>query len=83
MTAEEKKIQVERFFAQKRESYFQLILANILQNEAVTHETLVTIKGEDMTEHRQANLIDIVDFALDAADYALEKLFPLPKEDKE
>lgn len=31
MTEEEKQQQVVRFLAQKRESYFQLILANILQ----------------------------------------------------
>lgn len=62
LTDEEKKQQIVRFFAQKRESYFQLILANSIQ--AGTHP-------------KQA-----VDLALEATDYAIEKLFPVPnKED--
>lgn len=32
LTEEEKAAQVARFFSQKRETYFQLALANILQN---------------------------------------------------
>lgn len=83
MTQEEKEIQVKRFFAQKRESYFQMILANLLQNPSVTHETMVTVSGKDGSQHAKANILDIVDTAIEGADYALEKLFPIPTEDKE
>ena len=63
LTPEQKAEQVARFFTQKRESYFQLILANLIQ--AGTHPK------------------DAVDLAITGADYAIEKLFPLPTEKKE
>ena len=63
LTPEQKAEQVARFFTQKRESYFQLILANLIQ--AGTHPK------------------DAVDLAIEGADYAIEKLFPLPTEKKE
>ena len=59
LTPEQKAEQVARFFTQKRESYFQLILANLIQ--AGTHPK------------------DAVDLAIEGADYAIERLFPLPK----
>lgn len=62
LTPEQKAEQVARFFTQKRESYFQLILANLIQ--AGTHPK------------------DAVDLAIEGADYAIEKLFPLPTAEK-
>ena len=62
LTPEQKAEQVARFFSQKRESYFQLILANLIQ--AGTHPQ------------------DAVDLAIEGADYAIEKLFPLPTAEK-
>lgn len=63
LTKEEQAAQIARFFSQKRESLFQLILANLLQNP-----------------NCKADLEPVVDAALKAADYAIEKLYPLPKE---
>ena len=62
LTPEQKAEQVARFFTQKREQYFQLILANLIQ--AGTHPK------------------DAVDLAIEGADYAIEKLFPLPTAEK-
>ncbi|MBR1575874.1 MAG: hypothetical protein IJ654_05420 [Bacteroidales bacterium] len=61
ITKEEQAAQIARFFSQKREQYFQTILANSLQAGAPLN-------------------LDTVDKALAAADYALEKLYPVPKE---
>lgn len=79
LTNEQKAEQVARFFTQKRESYFQLILANLLRNENVTHETMVKVSGKDGREYHQVNILEIVDNAIEGADYAIERLFPLPK----
>ena len=79
LTKEQKAEQVARFFAQKRESYFQIILGNLLRNEKVTHETMVKVSGKDGREHAEVNILDIVDNAIEGADYAIERLFPLPK----
>ena len=71
-----------RAIAMKRETYFQLILSNLLRNEKATHETMVTVSGKDGKEHRQANILEIVDNAIAGADYAIERLFPLPTAEK-
>ena len=63
LTKEEQAAQIARFFSQKREALFQLILANLLQNP-----------------NCKADLEPVVDAALKAADYALEKLYPIPQE---
>ncbi len=80
MTAEEKERQVARFLAQKREAYFQLILGNLLQNGTVTHETMVSFNGKDGKEHRQVNIIDIVDAAMEGSAYIMEKMYTESKE---
>lgn len=67
LTPEQKAEQVARFFTQKREQYFQLILGNILHNP----------------ESRAISVKTAVDLALEGADYTIEKLFPLPTEKKE
>ena len=63
LTDEEKAAQIARFFTQKREQFFQLILANLLQNP-----------------NCKADLEPVIDYALKAADYTIEKLYPVPKE---
>lgn len=63
LTKEEQAAQVARFFSQKREALFQLILANLLQNPRC-----------------KSDLEPVVDYTLKIADYAIEKLYPLPKE---
>lgn len=63
LTKEEQAAQIARFFSQKREAFFQLILANLLQNP-----------------NCKADLEPVIDAAIKAADYAIEKLYPLPKE---
>lgn len=83
LTPEQKAEQVARFFTQKREQYFQIILGNLLRNEKATHETMVTVSGKDGSQHTKVNILDIVDNAIEGADYAIEKLFPLPTEKKE
>ena len=69
-----------RAIAMKRETYFQLILANLLRNEKATHETMVTVSGKDGSEHTKVNILDIVDTALEGADYVIEKLYPIKTE---
>ena len=69
-----------RAIAMKRETYFQLILTNLLRNEKATHETMVTVSGKDGSEHTQVNILDIVDTALEGADYVIEKLYPIKAE---
>lgn len=68
LTDEEKAQQIARFFTQKREQYFQGILFNLVQNPTIKWET-------------NMNLRFAVDAALDAADYALEKLYPVKQEE--
>jgi len=69
-----------RAIAMKRETYFQLILSNLLRNEKATHETMVTVSGKDGSEHAKVNILDIVDTALEGADYVIEKLYPINAE---
>lgn len=69
-----------RAIAMKRETYFQLILSNLLRNEKATHETMVTVSGKDGSEHTKVNILDIVDTALEGADYVIEKLYPIKTE---
>ena len=69
-----------RAIAMKRETYFQLILSNLLRNEKATHETMVTVSGKDGSEHAKVNILDIVDTAIEGADYVIEKLYPIKTE---
>ena len=69
-----------RAIAMKRETYFQLILSNLLRNEKATHETMVTVSGKDGSEHAKVNILDIVDTALEGADYVIEKLYRIKAE---
>lgn len=69
-----------RAIAMNRETYFQLILTNLLRNEKATHETMVTVSGKDGMEHTKVNILDIVDTALEGADYVIERLYPIKQE---
>ena len=67
LTEDEKAQQIARFLAQKREQFFQGILFNLLHS--------VQVVTPDLSQ--------FVDAALAAADYALEKLYPVkPEESK-
>ena len=68
LTEDEKAQQIARFLAQKREQFFQGILFNLVQNPTIKWET-------------NMNLRFAVDAALDAADFALEKLYPVKQEE--
>ena len=65
-TKEEQAQQIARFFSQKREQYFSLILGNIIR-----------------ANYRGEGLNIFIDLALEAADHAIEKLYPLPAEPKQ
>lgn len=64
LTNEQKAEQIARFFSQKREQYFSLILAAAIRSG------------------RNTNLKECIDASLEGADYAIEKLYPLPKHDR-
>ena len=66
LTKEEQAQQIARFFAQKREALFQGILFNAIRI---------------WPSEKYLDLKVAVDASLEAADYALEKLYPMPKEE--
>lgn len=61
VTEEEKNLQVARYLANEKKTYFQIILASLIQ------------AGK--------NTKDAVDIAIEAADYAIEKLYPVEKKE--
>ena len=58
---EEQEMQIARFLANKKENFFQLILANLIQ------------AGKNPKE--------AVDLAIEGADYAITKLYPVEKKE--
>ena len=80
-TQEEKERQVAIYLANEKKTYFQLILANLCQNPNAVRETQITVKGTDGIARAQLNILDIVDAALDGADYIIEKLYPVEKKE--
>ena len=70
LTPEQKAEQVARFFTQKRESYFQGILFNLVRGVASSST------GDEY------GIKELVYMAIEGADYAIEKLFPLPAAEK-
>lgn len=81
LTDEEKELQVARYLANEKKTYFQILLANLAQNPAIVQTNKVTVKMDDGKEHHQFNIIDIVDAALDGADYIIEKMYPVEKKE--
>lgn len=59
--AEDEQLQLARFLANEKKTYFQVILANLIQ--AGTHPK------------------DAVDLAIEASDYAIEKLYRVEKKE--
>ena len=68
-----------RAIAMKRETYFQLILSNLLRNESITANRYVEMKDGKLSEEKM-DINTIVDTALNGADYVIEKLYPIKAE---
>lgn len=71
MTDEEKKQRIMQILTQKRETFSLSILSGMVQG-AVTNK--------DVTNTHCKSLVDL---AVEMADALMEKLYPMPKEDKE
>lgn len=71
MTDEEKQQRIMQILTQKRETFSLTILSGMVQG-AVTNK--------DVTNFQCKSLVDL---AVDMADALMEKLYPMPKEDKE
>ena len=83
VTDQEKERQAQIYLANEKKTYFQIILGGLCQNPSIARPNKVTVAGPDGISHEQYNIIDIVDAALDGADYILEKLYNIKKsEDK-
>lgn len=80
LTDEEKKMQVMKILATKREQYAVTILNGLCSNpEAVSMEVVVSGDGQQHTEINNGDAL--VDRAVKMADYLIEKLFPMKKEE--
>ena len=71
MTDEEKQQRIMQILKQKREAFSLSILSGMVQG-AVTNK--------DVTNFQCKSLVDL---AVEMADALMEKLYPMPKEDKE
>ena len=71
MTDEEKQQRIMQILTQKRETFSLTILSGMVQG-AVTNK--------DVTNFQCKSLVDL---AVNMADALMEKLYPMPKEDKE
>ena len=70
MTNEEKQQRIMQILTQKREAFSISILSGMVQG-AVTNKDVTNIQCKSL-----------VDLAVNMADALLEKLYPMPKEDK-
>ena len=71
MTDEEKQQRIMQILTQKRENFSLSILSGMVQG-AVTNKDVTNVQCKSM-----------VDLAVEMADALMEKLYPMPKEDKE
>lgn len=71
MTDEEKQQRIMQILTQKRETFSLSILSEMVQG-AVTNKDVTNIQCKSL-----------VDLAVAMADALMEKLYPMPKEDKE
>ena len=71
MTDEEKQQRVMQILTQKRETFSLSILSGMVQG-AVTNKDVTNIQCKSL-----------VDLAVEMADALMEKLYPMPKQDKE
>ena len=70
MTDEEKQQRIMQVLMQKRENFSLSILSGMMQG-AVTNKDVTNIQCKSL-----------VDLAVEMADALMEKLYPIPKEDK-
>ena len=70
MTDEEKQQRIMQILTQKRETFSLSILSGMVQG-AVTNKDVTNIQCKSL-----------VDLAVEMADALMEKLYPMPKEDK-
>ena len=71
MTDEEKQQRIMQILTQKREAFSISILSGMVQG---------AITNKDVTNTQCKSLVDL---AVEMADALMEKLYPMPKEDKE
>lgn len=71
MTDEEKQQRIMQILTQKRETFSLSILSEMVQG-AVTNKDVTNIQCKSL-----------VDLAVEMADALMEKLYPMPKQDKE
>ena len=71
MTDQEKQQRIMQILTQKRETFSLSILSGMMQG-AVTNKDVTNIQCKSL-----------VDLAVEIADALMEKLYPMPKEDKE
>ena len=71
MTDEEKQQRIMQILTQKRETFSLTILSAMVQG---------AITNKDVTNFQCKSLVDL---AVEMADALMEKLYPMPKEDKE
>ena len=72
-------MQIARFLANKKETFFQLILASLIQNPAFV-QMKEGING-DLSEFKAISVRAAIDAAADGADYAITKLYPVEKKE--
>lgn len=78
-TKEEQEMQMARFLSNKKETFFQLILANLIQNPAFV-QMKEGING-DLSEFKSISVRAAIDAAIDGADYAITKLYLVEKKE--
>lgn len=71
MTEEEKRVKVMQFLQQKRETISVNLLCNLVHGAITITNKKVNI-----------DCISLVDLSVEMADALIEKLYPLPEEDK-
>ena len=71
LTDEEKQQRIMQILTQKRETFSLTILSGMVQG-AVTNKDVTNIQCKSL-----------VDLAVEMADALMEKLYPMPKQDKE
>lgn len=77
--AEEERLQVARYLANEKKTYFQIILANLVQNPAFVRFTQgVNLKGEVSLD---ISVRAAVVAAVRGADIAIEELYPVEKKE--
>ena len=74
--------QIIRTIAMKRESYFQLILGNLLRNEAVMSEHYQEDADGKLITHK-TGIKEVIDTALEGSAYIIEKMYTADEKEGE